>query len=325
MKICFLSVVEKDKKIFFDMLRTNLEHEHGHSSDFQSTIGVNICVKHLYDNLSPNTAEQIAKLILWDISPDPFFKWVRPLFYNGAIGSIVLHSHNQNNPEGVKKTISILKEFKTQDFPKYLLILTNSDSIDNDEGNINQESIIELENTANEMGFKIEGFEIKSLYDKKPETFESFTGFWNDLRKFYERIVLDIFVRAVIEIPGNNYDIESFEERYFATLDEFDKSLKKIYNFLGEIGFEHDFQNIFVRIKQGLFSINIFSSVCYYHFPNSDETKFFCLLPGSKEFIGWSNLSYMPKNFLLAVAKAMYLVEGNYDAVVKKQLHELKD
>ncbi|MHA1727265.1 MAG: hypothetical protein ACTSWY_00875 [Promethearchaeota archaeon] len=312
MKVLFIGLKSKDKQIFFDMLRTNLEH--GYGSDYQKTIGVSICVKHIYNERQDR--QQIAKLIIWDISHKKFFKWIRPLFYNGAIGGIILHSDNSS--EGIQNTISILKEFQKLEFPKYLLILSKQNI--NDES---QQNLKILEKTGDDLGFYIRFFETTRVYYQQPESYEVFEFFWKDLRKFYEKTLLDIFTDTVEKIPDNNFKIEKFRENYFNVLDRYDESLSKIYILLTQLGFEYDYRNIYVTIKEGLFSINIFSASCYYHYPDSNETKYICLIPADKKFKGWSN-SFFPTKFMLSISKAVYLLEGNYDSVVSQQLSELE-
>ena len=121
-KISFISTESHDKMLFFDMIRANLELSNINNNSYSDTIGVDISVKHLHDQ-----NEQIAKLIIWDISPATFFRWVRPLFFNGSIGSIVIHS--SNSAEGVAHTIKIIREFRKHTFLKFLIIL--SDPMDN--------------------------------------------------------------------------------------------------------------------------------------------------------------------------------------------------
>lgn len=315
MKIAFVGCASKDdKSIFFDMLRTNMEH--GLWSEYQTTIGVNICVKHFYEE---NDQTQIAKIIMWDISPTGYFKWVRPLFYNGSIGAIVLHSDNSS--EGTQNTIAILQEFQKQtDIPKYLLVLVNP----NEKDEKVSDNLIKLEKYAKKSDFIVKYFELDESYFEKPQTQGIFNSFWKKLRKFYEITVLDIFCDAVRNIPGNSYDIEAFRKSYFNILDEYDKTLRKMYSLLDEIGLEHDDREIYVKLGENLFTINIFSSACYYHFKDSTDTKFFCIVSKNKNFLGWSNIIFLPKNFLLSISKALYLLNGEYDSITKKQLRELK-
>ena len=310
MKIAFVGMEKQDKQLFFEMLRTNLELGYALGADYQSTIGVNICVKHLYD-----TTQQIAKLIIWDISAEKFFKWVRPLFFNGSIGAIVLHSDNSS--EGIKKTTAIIKEFQESEFPKHLLILSSNNSGDDEQ----DANAAQLEQIAAKAGFHVQFFENQPEYFKEPEINN---GFWNKLRTFYENAIIEIFSQAVRTIPGNSYNITDFKEHYFATLNEYDKSIKQIYNLLTQMNLEHDFRNIFVRIKEGLFTINLFTSAVYYHYPESNDTKYICMVPEDKNFLGYSNIIHIPKNFFLSMAKALYLIDGNWDSVTRKQITELK-
>jgi hypothetical protein len=312
MKIALIGMEKEDKEIFFDMLRTNLEHGYGQNSDYQQSIGVDISVKHLFDS---DQNKEIAKLILWDICPKSFFRWVRPLFFNGAIGAIVLFS--DPTKEKTEETISLLNELKCQEFPKYLLILRDYDKETPERKN----NIKDLEKEAKSLGYIIKSFETH-LENVNYEIYSEFQGYWKELRKFYETVVIEIFSKAVENIPGNTYQIEQFKEQYFKTLEHYDSSLKKMYEILESSGLEHDLRNIYIRLKEGLFTINLFSSACYYHYP-SLETKYICMVPHEKEFIGWSNLEYLPNNFILSMAKAFYLLDGNYDPVVRKQFNEI--
>ena len=314
MKIALISLNSEDKETFFDMLRTNLEHgpELGNQNDYQTSIGVNICVKNIYDE-----DNQIAKLILWDISSKPFFRMVRPLFYSGAIGSIVLHS--DNSVKGINRTLAILEELAPHNFPKFLLILTKPDINNSKQDDL----ILNFTLKAKKLGFEPRYFELSSSYNHKPDSYDNFSGFWKKLRFFYETSVLEIFSNAVDTIPGNSYDINKFRRQYFENLANYDTTLKIMYSILDNTGFEHDSREIYVRLREGLFSINIFSSACYYHYPNTDKSKYFCMVPAEKTFMGWSNLKYLPRNFLLSLAKTLYLLDGNYDSVVRKQLKDL--
>jgi hypothetical protein len=294
-------------------VRTNLEHGYGQNSDYQQSIGVDISVKHLFDS---EQNKEIAKLIIWDICSKPFFKWVRPLFFNGSIGAMILFS--DPTPEKTQDAISLLNELKSQDFPKYLIILRNFDTETEDR----TENIRKLEKEARSLGFIIRKFETHLDKSVNYEIYSEFQGYWRELRKFYETIIIDIFSKAVKNIPGNTYDIERFRIQYFKTLECYDNSLKKMYQILENSGLEHDLRNIYIRLKEGLFTINLFSSACYYHFP-SKETKYICMVPHQKDFLGWSNLEYLPNNFILSIAKAFYLLDGDYDPVVKKQLNEI--
>lgn len=311
MKVAFVGLDETDKSVYFDMLRTNLEHGYTQGSGYRETIGVDISVKHLFDN-----HDQIAKLIIWDVCANSFFRWIRPLFYKGAIGGIVLHS--DNSKEGISKTKDIISEFKNHEFPKHLIVLYRSDEdIDH------QKNARELERYAAKREFHVHFFEIDESYKQQSDGYRRYSGLWNNLRQFYEEILLDIFTAAVKKIPGNKYDIEEFADQYLQTLKNYDNALDEMYKILESTGLEHDFKNISVRLPEGLFTINLFSSACYYHFPRSDETKYICMVPLQKKFTGWSNVKYLPRNFMLSIAKAYYLLDGDYDDVVKKQLKQL--
>jgi hypothetical protein len=301
--------------LFFDMIRANLELSNINNNSYSDTIGVNISVKHLYDR-----NEQIAKIILWDISPTNFFRWVRPLFFNGSIGSITLHSNN--SAQGVAHTIKIIREFRKHRFPKYLIILTDPMAQDSH----NQKLVAEAES----LGFIVKYFDIDETYFSPIEpSEENYMHFYQSLRKFYETIILDLFTDAVQNIPKNSYDIEEFREIYFEALEEYDNSLKKMYEILHELGFEHDHRNIYVEIPEGRFSVNIFTGACYYIYPkslfsNNIHTKYLCLEPAEKSFSGWSNIMFLPKSFILSIAKAFYLLEHEFDSVVLEQLTEIK-
>ncbi|MHA1871044.1 MAG: hypothetical protein ACTSXF_08845 [Promethearchaeota archaeon] len=325
MKISFISTSdEKDKIVFFELIRPNTENNDDFGNDYKSSIGVNIFIKLLYYQ-----DDQIARLILWDINPEKFFKWVRPLFYKGSIGSILIHSDNSD--AGVAKTLSIIDEFDKNDFFKILLILHKTKEHDNDtrideekdvDGEVN--NIIRLKKTAEDKGFECRIFELKEDYEKLPESFLNMPKFWRDLRIFYENALLDLFCHAVRNLPGNKFNINGFRSNYFSTLNNYEYALKEIYKILDELNLKHDYKNIYVNIKEGLFSVNIFSSACYYHYPNKEKgTKYICMEPKSR-FLGWSNNKYLPKTFLLALSKVFYLMEGHYDSVVKKQLKALK-
>jgi GTPase SAR1 family protein len=295
--------------LFFDMIRANLELSKINNNSYSDTIGVDISVKHLHDR-----NEQIAKLIIWDISPATFFRWVRPLFFNGSIGSIVLHSNN--TVSGVSQTTKILREFRKHTFLKFLVILSNPLESDT----YNQK----LAKEAEELGFEIRYFDVNESYlSKKDVSEENYVDYYQNMRKFYESIILELFVDAVKSIPKNAYDIEVFKEVYFESLEEYDTSLKKMYKILQVTGLEHDHRNIYVEIPEGRFSVNIFTGACYYIYPNA-HTKYLCLEPAIKNFSGWSNILFLPNTFMLSIAKAFYLMEHNFDSVVLEQLAEIK-
>jgi len=310
MKISFLGMNKDDTNNFFDMLRTNLEFATD-INNYQNSIGVDISVKHLFDEHN----YQIAKLIIWNISTDSFFKWVRPLFYNGSIGAIILHS--ENTEQGINKTKSIIMEFEKFEFSKYLIILT--DPREDENNNI----INELIEFSNEYNFNVELFE-RLDYQNKNRYGNKENNFWNELRFFYETIIINLFTNAVKNTPGNKFEIEKFKTNYFQNLRKFEKSIEKIYELLDKIGLEHDNTYIYIRHNIGLFTINIFNATCYYHFPNSTHKKYICMINETKEFQGWSNLEFVSPNLFLAIAKAFYLLDGHYDSVVQKQLNEIK-
>ena len=110
---------------------------------------MNISVKALHDQ-----NDQIAKIIIWDISAGSFFKWVRPLFFNGSIGSIVLHSNN--SAEGVAHTLKIIREFRKHTFLRYLIILANPLNPETH----NQKLVAEAE----ELGFLVRYFDVEESY-----------------------------------------------------------------------------------------------------------------------------------------------------------------
>ena len=187
--------------LFFDMIRANLELSNINNSSYSDTIGVDISVKQLHDR-----NEQIAKLIIWDISPQEFFKWVRPLFFNGSIGSIVLHSNN--SPEGVAHTIKIIREFRKHTFLKFLIIL--SDPMDTTAHNE------KLAKEAEELGFIVRYFDVnESYFSTKELSEENYVNYYQSMRKFYESIILDIFTDAVEKIPKNAYNIKEFRDADF--------------------------------------------------------------------------------------------------------------
>ncbi len=314
-KISFIANENRDKILFFDMIRANLELSDINSNSYSDTIGVNISVKHLHD-----CNEQIAKIIIWDISPQNFFQWVRPLFFNGSIGSIVLHSNN--SAEGVAQTLKIIREFRKHNFLKFLILLSDPFGQDSHTQKLVKE--------AEELGFTVKYFDVDdSYFSEKEPTEENYKQFYQNMRKFYETIILDIFTDAVQKIPKNAYDIEEFRETYFETLDEYDNSLNKMYEILSRLGFEHDHRNIYVEIPEGRFSVNFFTGACYYNYPKSvlsknPHTKYLCLEPEVKDFSGWSNIMFLPKAFMLSIAKAFYLQEHDFDKVVLEQLDEIK-
>ncbi|MHA1340399.1 MAG: hypothetical protein ACTSRZ_09325 [Promethearchaeota archaeon] len=325
MKIIFIGMNRENSNTFFEMLRTNLEYAHEFNS-YQNSIGVDICVKNLFDEFN----KQIAKLILWNISPEPFFRWVRPLFYNGSIGAIILHSDNSEN--GIKKTKSIINEFDKLKFPKYLIILDNSHT----EAENNR--INELINFAHNSNFNVEIFENHQNYNvatlppnnegRQISTNSKIKiikrSYLNELRLFCETIIIDLFGSAVKNTPGNTFNIKAFKENYFKNLKKFEKNIEKMYNLLDSLGFEHDDTYIFIKHSLGLFTVNIFNATCYFHFPNSKLKKYICMVPEQKDFQGWSNLKFISSNFFLSIAKAYYLMEGKYDSVVQRQLNEIK-
>ena len=280
------------------MIRANLELSNVNNS-YSDTIGVNISVKHLHD-----INEQIAKIIIWDISPQNFFQWVRPLFFNGSIGSIVLHS--EDSAQNVAYTLKLIREFRKHTFPKILVIL--SDPLKPEKHNP------KLVKEAEELGFEIRYFDVDESYFSSTEpSEENYMHFYNSLRKFYETIILDLFSDAVSKIPKNAYNLQEFREVYFESLVEYDNSLKKMYDILSDLGFEHDHRNIYVKIPEGRFSVNIFTGACYFIFPKSatasnPHTKFLCLEPadGETNFSGWSNILYLPKTFI-----AIFLTKPN--------------
>jgi len=297
------------------MIRANLELSNISNNSYSDTIGVNISVKHLHDQI-----EQIAKIIIWDISPQNFFQWVRPLFFNGSIGSIILHS--KNTPEEAAYTLKLVREFRKHTFLKILVILSNP--MDQDNHNL------KLIKEAEDLGFKVRFFDVEeSYYSPKALSEEKYMEFYHSLRKFYETIILDLFTDAVNKLPMNAYDVEKFREVYFETLEEYDNSLKQMYEILKELGFEHDHRNIYVEIPEGRFSVNIFTGVCYYiyshtKYSKSPHTKYLCLEPAIKNFSGWSNILFLPKTFMLSIAKAFYLIDHKFDSVVLEQLEEIK-
>lgn len=291
------------------MIRANLELSHINNNSYSDTIGVDISVKHLHDR-----NEQIAKLIIWDISPATFFRWVRPVFFNGSIGSIVLHSKNTGS--GVSQTTKILREFRKHTFLRFLVILSNPMEPDTHNQKLARE--------AEELGFEVRYFDVnESYFSKKDVSEENYVEYYQNMRKFYESIILELFVDAVKNIPKNAYDIETFKEVYFESLEEYDTSLKKMYKILQVTGLEHDHRNIFVEIPEGRFSVNIFTGACYYIYENT-HTKYLCLEPAIKNFSGWSNILFLPNTFMLSIAKAFYLIEHNFDSVVLEQLAEIK-
>jgi len=297
------------------MIKANLELSNPNENSYSDTIGVNISVKQLHDR-----TEQIAKIIIWDISPQNFFQWVRPLFFNGSIGSIVLHS--QNTAEGVAQTLKLIREFRKHSFLKFLLVLVNP----LDPADHNQKLVEEAE----ELGFQVRFFDVDETYFSPTEpSEENYVQFYQNLRKFYETIILELFSDAVRKIPKNAYDIEEFKEIYFESLEEYDNSLKKMYEILKRLELEHDHRNIYVQIKEGRFSVNIFTGACYFIYPdslhsNTPHTKYLCLEPAIKEFSGWSNIVFLPKAFMLSIAKAFYLLDHIFDKVVLDQLEEIK-
>jgi GTPase SAR1 family protein len=297
------------------MIRANLELSDINNNSYSDTIGVNISVKHLFDSI-----EQIAKIIIWDISPQNFFQWVRPLFFNGSIGSIVIHSIN--TAQGVAHTLKLIREFRKHTFFKILVILSNPLNPDI----YNQKLVKEAE----EMGFNIRYFDVdESYFSPKEPSEENYMNFYHSMRKFYETIILDLFTDAVSKIPKNAYNIEEFRDIYFETLEEYDNSLKKMYDILTELGLKHDHRNIYVEIPEGRFSVNIFTGACYFVFPKSgystnSHTKYLCLEPAITEFSGWSNIPFLPKTFIISIAKAFYLIDRNFDSVVMDQLEEIK-
>ena len=314
-KISFIATENRDKLLFFDMIRANLELSNISNNSYSDTIGVNISVKHLHDR-----NDQIAKIIIWDISPQNFFQWVRPLFFNGSIGSIVLHS--ANTAEGAAHTLKIIREFRKHTFPKLLVILSNP---------MNSEVYNQkLAKEAEELGFQVRYFDVDETYfSPKEPSEERYMHFYKSLRKFYETLILDIFTDAVKKIPKNAYNVDEFREIYFETLEDYDNSLKKMYEILQELEFEHDHRNIYVEIPEGRFSVNIFTGACYYIFPKTQlsrniHTKYLCLEPAVTNFSGWSNITFLPKTFMLSIAKAFYLLEHNFDAVVLEQFEEIK-
>ena len=111
--------------------------------------------------------------------------------------------------------------------------------------------------------------------------------------------------------------------RTFESLEEYDSSLKKMYNILEVSGFDHNYRNIYVEIPEGRFSVNIFTGACYHIYPNG-HTKYLCLEPAVKNFSGWSNILFLPNTFMLSMAKAFYLIEHNFDSVVLEQLVAIK-
>ncbi len=290
------------------MIRANLEISNETNTSYSDTIGVNISVKHLHDR-----NEQIAKIIIWDISPQNFFQWVRSLFYNGSIGSIVLHSNN--SAEGVAQTLKIIREFRKHTFLRFLIVLSNP--VNEDEYNK------KLVTEAEELGFKIRYFDVDESYHSQTNTEERYMHFYQNLRKFYETIILDLFTDAVKNIPKNAYNIEEFREIYFESLEEYDSSLNKMYKILDSLGFKHDHRKIYVEIEEGSFSINIFTGACYYQYPKGN-TKYLCLEPAQKNFSGWSNIMFLPKSFMLSIAKAFYLLDHNFDSTVLEQLEEIR-
>ncbi|TFG18928.1 MAG: hypothetical protein EU530_07750 [Promethearchaeota archaeon] len=308
-KISFISTETRDKVLFFDMIRANLELSNINNNSYSDTIGVDISVKHLHDR-----NEQIAKLIIWDISPTNFFQWIRPLFFNGSIGSIVLHS--DNSAEGAAYTIKIIREFRKHTFLKFLVILSDPTK----EDIYNQK----LSEEAEELGFLIRYFDVDdSYFSQKDHSEKNYMDYYQNMRKFYESIILDIFVDAVGKIPKNSYNIEEFKEVYFESLEEYDSSLKKMYKILQATGFKHDFRNIYVEIPEGRFSVNIFTGACYHMYPNG-HTKYLCLEPAVQNFSGWSNVVFLPNTFILSIAKAFYLIEHKFDSVVLEQLDAIK-
>jgi GTPase SAR1 family protein len=308
-KISFISTESHDKMLFFDMIRANLELSNINNNSYSDTIGVDISVKHLHD-----CNEQIAKLIIWDISPTNFFQWVRPLFFNGSIGSIVLHSNN--TAEGTTHTMKIIREFRKHTFLKFLVILL--DPMDTDTHNQ------KLAEEAEALGFLVRYFDVdESYFSKKDLSEKNYMHYYQNMRKFYESIILDIFVDAVGKIPKNAYNIEEFREVYFESLEEYDSSLEKMYKILEVTGFKHNYRNIYVEIPEGRFSVNIFTGACYHIYPNG-HTKYLCLEPAAKNFSGWSNILFLPNTFMLSIAKAFYLIEHNFDSVVLDQLEEIK-
>lgn len=314
-KISFIATETRDKLLFFDMIRANLELTNINDNSYSDTIGVNISVKQLHDRI-----EQIAKIIIWDISPQNFFQWVRPLFFNGSIGSIVLHSNN--TAQGAIQTVKLIREFRKHTFFKILVILL--DPLEPDTHNQ------KLVKEAEELGFIVRYFDVdESYFSTKEPSEEKYMQFYQGLRKFYETIILDLFTDAVSKIPKNAYDIEEFRENYFDSLIEYDNSLKKMYEILTELEFEHDHRNIYVKIPEGRFSVNIFTGACYFIFPNSvhsvnPQTKYLCLEPAVNNFSGWSNILFLPKTFMLSIAKTFYLMDHNFDSVVMEQLEEIK-
>ena len=291
------------------MIRANLELSNINNNSYSDTIGVDISVKHLHDR-----NEQIAKLIIWDISDQSFFRWVRPLFFNGSIGSIVLHSNN--SAQGAAHTIKIIREFRKHTFLKFLVILSNPMESDTHNQKLAKE--------AEELGFQVRFFDVDETYFSKNDLSEkNYMQYYQSMRKFYESIILDIFVDAVGKIPKNAYNIEEFREVYFESLEEYDTSLKKMYKILQVTGLEHNFRNIYVDILEGRFSVNIFTGACYYIYPNS-HTKYLCLEPAAKNFSGWTNILFLPNTFMLSIAKAFYLIERKFDSVVLEQLEEMK-
>ena len=314
-KISFITTETRDRILFFDMIRANLELSNINNTSYSDSIGVNISVKQLHDR-----NEQIAKIIIWQISPENFFQWVRPLFFNGSIGSIVLHS--DNTAQGVAYTVKLIREFRKHDFPKVLVILSNPIETDTH----NQKLVKEAE----DLGFEIRYFDVDESYfsTKKPSE-ENYMHFYNNLRKFYETIILDLFCDAVSKIPKNAYNLEEFREVYFESLIEYDNSLKKMYEILSDLGLEHDHRNIYVEIPEGRFSVNIFTGACYFIFPKTKllrnpHTKYLCLEPALNNFSGWSNILFLPKTFMLSISKSFYLIDHNFDSVVLEQLEEIK-
>lgn len=180
---------------------------------------------------------------------------------------------------------------------------------------------------AQDLGFEIRYFDIDESYNSENLPSEqNCAEIYQNLRKFYETIILDLFSDAVSKIPKNAYNITEFRDIYFDTLEEYDNSLKKMYEILDRLGFAHDHRNIYVDIEEGLFSINIFTGACYFHYPHSctQQTKYLCLEPAIKDFSGWSNIMYLPKTFMLSIAKAFYLLEHDFDNIVLDQLEEIK-
>ena len=181
-----------------------------------------------------------------------------------------------------------------------------------------------LQKEAEEIGFLVRYFDVnESYFSTKGLSEENYMDYYQSMRKFYESIILDIFTDAVGKIPKNAYNIEEFREVYFESLEEYDSSLKKMYNILEVTGFEHDYRNIFVEIPEGRFSVNIFTGACYYIYPNG-HTKYLCLEPAVKNFSGWSNILFLPNTFILSIAKAFYLIDHKFDSVVLEQLEAIK-